>query len=62
MDISYSNFKGFIKQKENGEYFIENIHPYKYTSISSKDIGEVMEYWRQDVIYRLRKEGNNENR
>ena len=59
MDISYSNFKGIIKQNESGEWFIENIHPYKYKSICSKDIGKAMEYWKQDVMYIVRKEENN---
>lgn len=44
MDISYSSFKGIIKQNESGEWFVENIHPYKYKSICSKDIGKAMEY------------------
>jgi len=62
MIIFYNNFKGIIKQKEN-EWFIENIHPYKYSSILSKDISGAIEYWKQDINYISSKNGDyNENR
>jgi len=63
MEISYNNFKGIIKQKEGGEWFVENIHPYIYISVSSKSLGDAMEYWKQDINYILSKNGDiNENR
>lgn len=63
MEISYNSFKGIIKQNGNGEWFIENIHPYIYASVSAKNVGEAMEYWKQDINYILSKNGDiNENR
>ena len=63
MEISYNNFEGIIKQKENGEWFVENIHPYKYYSISAKNVGDAMEYWKHDINYMLGKNGDiNENK
>jgi len=63
MNISYNNFKGIIKQNENGEWYIENIYPYIYISTSATNVGIAMEYWKQDINYILNKNRSyNENR